>query len=468
VLVRISDARNGDTAGVDRQEADAQVLAARLGWAVGETIVENDTSAFKRRQVKLPDGRKAMRVVRPGFRRALTALELGDADGLIAYDLDRVARDPRDLEDLIDVVESKTPRVPIESVTGSLRLANDGDVTMARVLVAVANKSSRDTSRRVTRKHEELAEKGRPSGGGQRGYGYDPDGMTVRKNEAAIVREMAERILAGESLYAVAADLDARGVSTVQGGPWTSRSVKSIVTGPRVAGLRRYKGRIVAEAAWPPVLPRDVWENVCATLAARAGGGNQLRRWLTGVLRCGLCGHEMPGWTLRGSHRYWCATPRGGCGKVAIDGPKAEAEIERQVLDYLTQPRILDRLRTVSSTASTEQTRRQVAEDDEQLRTLAGMWARREITLAEYTEARRVIEARLREARAFLTAVAPGILRRLLAGDVAEAWGQLSPHDKRDVVLTILPDGYEVAPHPKDKARVFMPERLRPIQRETP
>ncbi|HEY8111425.1 MAG TPA: recombinase family protein, partial [Actinomycetes bacterium] len=89
VLVRISDARNGDTAGVDRQEADAQVLAARLGWAVGETIVENDTSAFKRRQVKLADGRKAMRVVRPGFRRALAALEVGDADGLIAYDLDR-------------------------------------------------------------------------------------------------------------------------------------------------------------------------------------------------------------------------------------------------------------------------------------------------------------------------------------------------------------------------------------------
>jgi hypothetical protein len=244
--------------------------------------------------------------------------------------------------------------------------------------------------------------------------------------------------------------------------------VKSIVTGPRVAGLRRYKGRVVAEAAWPAVLPRDVWEAVCATLAARAGGGNQLRRWLTGVLRCSLCRHEMSGWTERGSHRYWCATPRGGCGKTAINGPMAEAEIERQVLDYLTQPRILERLRTVSSTASTEQTRRQVAEDDEQLRTLAGMWARREITLGEYTEARRLIEARLREARAFLTAVTPGILRRLLAGDVTEAWHELGPHDKRDVVLTILPDGYEVLPHPKDRARVFMPERLRPVKRETP
>jgi DNA invertase Pin-like site-specific DNA recombinase len=309
-LVRISDARNGDTAGVDRQEQDARKLADRLGWTIGEVIVENDTSAFKRRQVKLPDGRKAMRVVRPGFRRALAALEIGEADGLIAHDLDRVARDPRDLEDLIDVVESKNPRVPVESVTGSLRLANDGDVTMGRVLVAMANKSSRDTSRRVTRKHEELAVNGRPSGGGQRGYGYDRSGMVIRGDEAAVVQEMADKILEGWSLGAIATDLQRRGVPTVQGGLWTSRSVRSIVTGPRVAGLRRYKGRVVAEAAWPAILPRDTWQAVCANLAGRSGGNrNQLRRWLTGVLHCGLCRQPLHAWTNRGSWRFWCATP---------------------------------------------------------------------------------------------------------------------------------------------------------------
>lgn len=462
-LVRISDARGNDTAGVDRQEHDAKQLADRLGWTIAEIVVENDVSAFKRRQVKLPDGRKALRVVRPGFRRALTMLETGEADGLIAYDLDRVARDPRDLEDLIDVIESKTPRIPIESVTGSLRMANDGDVTMARVLVAVANKSSRDTSRRVARKHEELASIGKPSGGGQRGYGYEPNGLDVREDEATVICEMADRVIGGESLYAIAADLEDRGIPTVQGGPWTSRSVKCIVTGPRVAGLRRYKGRIVGEATWAPILPRDTWEAVCATLAGRAGGGNQLRRWLTGVLRCGRCGHLLAGWTLHGSYRYWCATPQGGCGKISIDGPKAEAEIERQVIEYLTAPRILEQLRTVTSTTSAETTRRQIAEDEAQLQELAGMWARRSITLGEYATARKVIEGRLRESRAFLTAAAPGILRRLLAGDVAVAWADLGPHDKRDVVLTILPDGYEVAPHPKDKARVFMPERLVPI-----
>src|SRR5215212_10904160 len=97
LLTRISDARNGDTAGVDDQQADLLKRAAALGWGVGQVIIENDTSAFKRRNVLLPDGRKALRVVRPGFRRALELLQSGQADGLLALDLDRLARDPRDL-----------------------------------------------------------------------------------------------------------------------------------------------------------------------------------------------------------------------------------------------------------------------------------------------------------------------------------------------------------------------------------
>jgi site-specific DNA recombinase len=69
---------------------------------------------------------------------------------LIPLDLDRAMRDPRDLEDLIDLIEQSSPRIPVESVSGSLRLANDADVTVAQVMCAVANKASRDTARRAS------------------------------------------------------------------------------------------------------------------------------------------------------------------------------------------------------------------------------------------------------------------------------------------------------------------------------
>src|SRR5215217_8841951 len=203
LLTRISDARNGDTAGVDGQQADLLKRAAQLGWGVGRVIVENDTSAFVRRQVTLPDGRKALRVVRPGFREALDLLQSGRCDGLLALDLDRIARDPRDLEDLIDVVESRTPPIPVESVTGSLRLASDADVSMARVLVAMANKSSRDTARRVSRARLRQAEAGQPHGGGKRPFGFEADGRTVHAAEAAEIVQAADAILAGVSLRQV-------------------------------------------------------------------------------------------------------------------------------------------------------------------------------------------------------------------------------------------------------------------------
>ncbi len=469
LYVRISDDRDEDDpgAGTSRQESDARALADRLGWGVGEVITENDTSAFKRRAVGpvLADGRRAMRVVRPGFRRLLDMLESGEADGMLAYDLDRVARDPRDLEDLIEAVEGR--RVPVESVTGSLKLATDADVFMARILVNVANKSSRDTSRRVARKHEELAAAGKPGGGGARAYGYHRDGRTVHPDEAPVVVEMAAKLLAGWSMNAVAADLNARGVPTARGGRWQSRSVRSIVTGPRVAGLRTFDREVVGEAAWPAILDRDTWTQVRAEIARRGKGpGNTLRRWLTGVLRCSRCEAALTGWQgppKASGPNYWCATPRGGCGRVSVRAAPAEAEIERQVLDYLAHPMVLARLRAASSAGNLAGVRRDAADDEAQLTELARMWAGKRITLAEYTEARAVIDARLRQARVFLTSAAPSAVRTVLAADdVRAGWGQLTPAGKRDVVLAVVA-GYEVRPHDRARGPVFDPNRLVPI-----
>ena len=115
-LTRISDARDDDTKGVDAQGEDCDGRAGRIGWTIGPAvthhIAENDTSAFKRKKILLPDGRRELRTVRPGFRQALAMLADGRADGLIAYDLDRAVRDPRDLEDLIERGRVQVPAHP--------------------------------------------------------------------------------------------------------------------------------------------------------------------------------------------------------------------------------------------------------------------------------------------------------------------------------------------------------------------
>ncbi|MEV3846879.1 recombinase family protein [Streptomyces microflavus] len=466
--------------GIGRQEEDGRALAKRLGWTITKVIPEDDTSAFKRRKIQLPDGTTALRTVRPGFRSALEALASGECDGLIADDLDRVARDPRDLEDLIDVVEASRPRIPVESVTGSLRLANDADITVARIMCAVANKSSRDTARRVARKHEQLAEEGKWGGGGFRGYGFDRVGHQPIEAEAKILSEIGARILGdwsgwtaeqrakidprvGESLNSIAADLAKRKVPTVTGTTWKGRTVGSVITKPSVAGLRAHRKEIVGPAAWPAIIPRERWELICARVASRAGNTDlTLQRWLTGALKCPLCQHMLTGSHGRNGTRYWCNTRAGGCGKIAIKAEPAEAEVERQVLELLSKPDVLVRLRRVVATEATDEARKELAEDEEQLQQLAGLWARKELSFGEYTEARRIIEKRVKESRALITSSAPRILRVLLAGDVAAGWSQLRPAEKRDVLLALVP-GYYVQPFDRKQPRKFGGDRLQVI-----
>lgn len=483
LLVRISDDKAGDSGGVGRQEQDGRALAARLGWTIAEVIVENDTSAYKRRRTRLPDGSTALRTVRPGFRTALDKLATGDCDGLLAYDLDRVARDPRDLEDLIDVVESQKPHIPVMSVTGSLRLDDDSGIAMARIMVTIANKSSRDTARRVTRKHQALAAEGKPPGGGYRGYGFTAAGHEPIEAEADIVREIAARILGdwdgwtdeerariipevGESLNSIAADLNRRQVPTVTGTPWRDRSVRSVVSKPSVAGLREYRGEIVGKAVWDAIVPEERWEQVCARLAGRNRAVDlTLQRWLTGVLRCSKCLHMLHGWSgNKGQRRYWCPPSLGGCGKIAAKASFVEDEIERQVLGLLGEPDVLQRMRTIADTEATDEARAELADDEAQLKLMAGMFARREITFPEYREGRSIIEARIKESQALLVSRAPRVLRRLLAeDDVAAGWSALVPADKREVVLALVP-GYDVLPHDRSMGNKFDPGRLVPFE----
>jgi site-specific DNA recombinase len=485
LLVRISDDKAGDAHGVANQEAAGRRYAAQIGWGIGRVVVENDTSAFKRKEIPLPDGRRELRTVRPGFRLTLDLLASGTHDGLIAIDLDRTARDPRDLEDLIDVVERRRPRIPVESVTGSLRLANDADVTMARVMVAIANKSSRDTARRLKATQETLAEAGLPSGG-RRPYGYqgsikDERGkilnsgaiyVAVVEHEAEVIRWMADRILDEDdswSLSRIARDLTARRIPTPSGGEiWSERSISSILTGPRVAGLRRYQGRIVGEGAWEPILEREQWEHVCAALSSRSGGArqNKLKRWLTGVLICGVCEKTLVGGSapVQGKRRYWCKPGKnGGCGKLAVAAEPAEAEIEAQILEFLSDPANLRKLAAAQESVDVRKVRKELAEDEALLKTLAAEWAHKRMTFDAYREARGIVDARIEQAQGLLLVSAPRAVRQALqADDIADAWAEFTPIDKRDVVLACV-TGYRVLPYSSAGPRRFDPNRLVPI-----
>ncbi|MEE1825671.1 recombinase family protein [Streptomyces sp. BE20] len=118
-----------DIKSTDEHERDDREYVERRGGKYVWTYREPDTSAWKRRRVKLPDGTYIHRVIRPVLDNALENLRARRApngerlDGLIVVDLDRLTRDPRRLEDCIDVVERYG--IPIIDISGSLDLLTD-------------------------------------------------------------------------------------------------------------------------------------------------------------------------------------------------------------------------------------------------------------------------------------------------------------------------------------------------------
>lgn len=361
-VVRISDDPEERAIGVGRQEQDCRDLAARLGWVIGEVIVENDTSAYKTKVRSGLDGLPERATLRPEYRRALQLLHAGSADGLIVYDIDRLARQPRDLEALIDVVETRG--IPVASVTGSLDVSTSAGRTMSRVMVSMANKSSEDTARRVSRAALQRAQAGAPKTDGFRPYGYDRD-MQIVPEEAAVVREVADRILAGDPVRSIAADLNARGIRPMRAAAWRNPAVKSIVRKPSVAGLRSYSptstqaatGAFIVEGTWEPILTRDTWEAVCAVLADRGGQRKRLtdKYLLSGIAMCGACGEPMyVGGNAHGPKHYRC----NACARVS----RSMSWVDGQVVDVVKE--LLDRpeVRSARATAAGKRPTRALAE----------------------------------------------------------------------------------------------------------
>jgi len=326
VYARISDDRTGERAGVSRQEADARALCERRGWDVADVIVDNDVSASR-----------YTRSGRPGWRRVVAMAAAGDVQVIAAWHTDRLYRRPAELEELIDLAE----QVTVATVEGDFRLDTSDGRAMARVIAAMAAKESDDKSRRLRRKHEELAAEGRVSGGGRRPFGYLPDRVTIDPDEAELIREAAGRITAGETLHAVAADWRRRGVATVTGGPWQTTTLKRLLCSARVAGRRTHNGHDAGEAVWPAILDEVTARRVRAVLTARDGTGQAPARTylLSGIVRCGACGALMTASPVvrKGNRyrRYHCRVDRGGCNRVGIGADGIERDVGAAVLDLV-------------------------------------------------------------------------------------------------------------------------------------
>lgn len=156
----------------------------------------------------------------------------------------------------------------------------------------------RERNMRTARKN---AAEGHPHGPVLYGYRrrYDQDtgdliDQVPHEEHAPIVREIFRRVAAGETEYAIRADLNERGVTSPSwsGGPWREHHLKIMLRNASYLGKRVHLGVGVSEGKWKAIVSPSEWaavEDILRSPTRVTTERREIVHLLSGIARCGPC-----------------------------------------------------------------------------------------------------------------------------------------------------------------------------------
>jgi DNA invertase Pin-like site-specific DNA recombinase len=345
------------------------------------------------------------RVARPGWDQLMSRLESGETGGVIVFDLARFSRRPIEGERLIAAAENGLMVLDSE---GEYDLTSASGKKAFRDQLSAAAYESDRLSTRVARGKKLKAARGEPNVS-TRPFGFEPDGRTIREVEAAVLRELAARLLAGQSQDAMIVDLNLRGVLTSYGKAWTRAGLRQVLTRPRNAGMIEHRGVTVARLPGEPILTEETHDRVVALYTARRSGRPVSDAYLgSGIVCCGLCGHTLSGRSRVNvkpypdgevNRQYWCQ-PRahdGGCGRIAVDQRDLDRVVKVIVLDILGDPSHAAAVESAAAAISQQrrELEKEIADIEHTLDVLSGRLGRQEINLRRHDAAAKPLDKRL-------------------------------------------------------------------------
>jgi DNA invertase Pin-like site-specific DNA recombinase len=341
VYTRISLDRTGESLSPDRQEYLCRQQAEAKGWRVVESVGDRDRSGWKRG------------VARPGFDRIEQAVRGGEVDVVLAYSLSRLGRRASSLLAFAELLQDH--KVGLSLVDQGIDTTTPGGRMFFTILAGFAEMEAETTSERVKSAHSVAAQAGKMHSGGVRAFGYRRDG-TIIESEAAIIREVANRLMAGESLRQVAINLNDRGVKTATGREWSGPTLRQMIGAPRLTALRAH-GDDLHEGEWEPILERRAWTLLQAKLTKPAGARRSTAaHLLSGIARCGLCAGSLKtmGFRMKNGkpfERYACVKQPGqpNCGGVAVAKNSLDLFIRDQFLDFMAAAEVRPEVESVET-----------------------------------------------------------------------------------------------------------------------
>lgn len=330
------------TGSPDAQRISAEALATAKGWRLTGHYEDIGASGYD------------PKADRPGLDALLADAGSGAFDVLVVWKLDRLTR--QGVAEAVRLVGSlRASGVSLVSVQEPFfDTSTPMGLGIFALFAAMAEQESSNISVRTSSTKAVLRAAGSHAGG-RTPYGFRIEKavrgtLVVRllvpePGEAAVLRDVVQRVLDGQSVASLARDLNARGRLTRGGKPWTTSTLSRTLRTPTLAGYmparregrneaipRDVRGRPLVATddngaplqPWEPIIDPGDWHRLQEVLDTRPSPRGRSREASlfggTRLLRCAECGGPMVADRRPGGGAYRCAWHRSGRTRSTCPG----------------------------------------------------------------------------------------------------------------------------------------------------
>ena len=303
----------------DAQLAEVRKYATSHGYVIPKEFVFMDEGISGKRTEK-----------RPEFNRMIgTAKQKPKPfEAILLWKFSRFARNRQD-----SIVYKSMLRhdLGIDVISISEPLSDDKmSIIMEAMIEAMDEYYSINLAEEVKRGMTEKARRGGLQNTPPFGYTVSNNVLSPIPEEAALVRSIFDRFIAGEGLFPIAKWVNSLGVTTHRGGRFENRTIEYILRNPSYIGKLRWNpaGRtrrdfsneniILADAQHEPLITQEIWDSAQRRMAEVKAQWkyhgrplSEKRDWISGLIRCADCGSTL----IFAKPHYWKCNGyvRGAC-----------------------------------------------------------------------------------------------------------------------------------------------------------
>ena len=410
-----TDVEDKQVRSIEDQLAVLRALAKEQGLNIVHEFIEKQSA-------KIPN--------RPVFNEMLARIEKGEAQGIICWKLDRLARNPIDGGQISWFLQKGI----IEHIQTHDRSYRPSDnILMMSVEFGMATQYILDLSANTKRGLYEKVKRGEYPSIAPIGYLNDARTKTVavNRNKAKIVKEAFELYSHGQSRLEDIAELFLkRGIVSKEGNRLHLSNVTKILSNPFYYGHFRYVGELY-EGKYQPLITKKLFDKVQEVMKHRGWQDRKENdpRPLCGLLKCGECGCSI---TAEGKTKkqkngnihnytyYHCTKKKGLCSQPCIREEVLASQLSDVLKTYampsnwaveLSRLADKDEQEAVqSSTITSQATRDEIATISSKLKRLRGIYIDEDIEQDEYLAEKSDLLSRKKSLEEKMTDLEQGII----------------------------------------------------------